>query len=281
MKVSLGGVHPGDGFPHSGSTGNTQRMAVPKGQRLSGHGAAQDGDNKGTVLPGEQGSLRGWWSPGNENPQGMVVSSTLWDEGTQNMEESDTWGCWWVSPQTLMDPWTSCCPWSPQACGPQSPHRSPGPCVTLGPSSAWLAVPAWRGGSSVTAPPSLPACSVHFILSKHGTATAPCKRLPAIRLWPSSPAPSPWGSAISTPRHVPRSPCPRLPGSPHPSGETEAGLEFACGPSGGWTGTSHSCHQLPIPREVSPVPPQISLHCPSRVGIPCPVADPDPGGFGI
>lgn len=133
----------------------------------------------------------------------------------------------------------------------------------------------------MTAPPSLPACSVHFILGKHGAAEAPRNRLPAIRPWPSSPAPGPRGSAISTPRHDPKSPHPRLPGTPYPSRETEAGLEFACGPSGAWTGTSHTHRQPPVPREVPPVPPQVSLHCPSRVGTPWAVAEPDWGDLGL
>lgn len=94
---------------------------------------------------------------------------------------------------------------------------------------------------------------------------------------PACPQPVGLGHLNTTSR--PQIPLPEAAWQPHPSGETEAGLEFACGPSGAWTGTSCTHHQLPIPREVPPVPPQVSLHCPSRVGIPCPVADADLGGI--
>lgn len=55
--------HPGKGWG-----------GVPTGQRLPGHGAAQNGDKKGGSATRGTGISRGWWSPGNESPQGKVVA---------------------------------------------------------------------------------------------------------------------------------------------------------------------------------------------------------------
>lgn len=208
MRVSLAGVCPGDAFPYSGSAGRGSP------QRLSRHSAAQNEDNEGTVLPGERGSL------GHGGPQVMGIP-----RGWRTVTPGTAGGCPHRPRRTPQD---LLLPLVPTAPCPHRPHGSPRSLGHPGALLACLAVPAWRGSGSVTAPPPLPACSVHFILSKHGTAAAPRSRLPAIRLWPSFPAPSP----VSTPPHVPRSPCLKLPGSPHPTGETEAGLQFACGPSG-------------------------------------------------
>lgn len=209
MGTARGQCYPGgDG---------TQEMVVPVARWYP-----RDGDSQGTVLP------RGWGYPEDRVPRGWNLSLHSRAGGAERQP-----GCWWVSfthspvvpvaPLVPMVPWSLCCIWFPQPCGP------PGPTVPM-----TLLVPAvprapqphgwWqlgrqrgrgksRGGRT---PSPAPACTVHFILSKHGVSAAapPQRRLPAIRPGLSLSPPACWARP---PQHSAVSPDPPSCCPPAPS----------------------------------------------------------------
>lgn len=199
----------------------------------------RDGDSQGTVLP------RGWGYPEDGVPRGWNLSLHSRAGGAERQP-----GCWWVScthspvvpvaPLVPMVPWSLCCIWFPQPCGPPGPTvptALPVPAAPRAPQPhGWWQLGRQRGrgrsrGGGTPGP--APACTVHFILSKHGVSAAapPQRRLPAIRPGLSlSPRPAGLG-------HLSTALCPQIPPPAalqhHPFlGETEAGLGFTAPPLG-------------------------------------------------